>query len=61
LLIFVENFEYFVCETMIRSRPGGGPFARSRCPFDDEGEECERPFCPFFHPFSGGRRFRIYY
>ncbi|CAK5097897.1 unnamed protein product [Meloidogyne enterolobii] len=20
--------------------------------FDDEGEECERPFCPFFHPFS---------
>uniref|UniRef100_A0A914M3E1 Elongin A binding-protein 1 domain-containing protein n=1 Tax=Meloidogyne incognita TaxID=6306 RepID=A0A914M3E1_MELIC len=38
---------------MIRSRPGGGPFARSRCPFDDEGEECERPFCPFFHPFSG--------
>uniref|UniRef100_A0A1I8BBP2 C3H1-type domain-containing protein n=1 Tax=Meloidogyne hapla TaxID=6305 RepID=A0A1I8BBP2_MELHA len=38
---------------MIRSRPGGGPFSRSRCPFDDEGEQCKRPFCPFFHPFSG--------
>ncbi|CAK5037349.1 unnamed protein product [Meloidogyne enterolobii] len=40
---------------MIRSRPGGGLFARSRCPFDDEGAVCERPFCPFFHPFSASK------
>ncbi|CAK5089068.1 unnamed protein product [Meloidogyne enterolobii] len=41
---------------MIRSRPGNGLFARSRCPFDDEGTVCERPFCPFFHPFSGASK-----